>query len=244
MYTINKVTVEEVFTSPDLENTICFCLWEIDLYNILISQEMFHGLRTNNSCKEKFLDIKTDMSKAYDRVEWYFIEAILLKLGFAQRWIFRIMPCISSVQYKILINGQPKGHIIPNRGLRQGGPLSPYLFILCTEALIENIRKKEGEKLLTGLKIARGSPTISHLLLADDSLFFCKANMQESEVILQILKDYERASGQQINFSKSSIQFGHKVPELSRLKVQQILGITTLGGMGTYLGGPRESWWF
>ena len=116
--------------------------------------------------------IKTDMSRAYDRVEWGFIEAMLLKLGFAQNWVSRIMACISSVQYKILINGQPKVHIIPNRGLRQGDPLSPYLFILCTEALIANIRKKEEEKLLTGLKIARLNPAISHLLFANDSLFF------------------------------------------------------------------------
>ena len=184
--------------------------------------------------------IKTDMSKAYDRVEWPFIEAMLLKLGFAQRWVSRIMACITSVQYKVLINGQPKGHIVPNRGLRQGDPLSPYLFILCTEALIANIRKKEEEKLLTGLKIARGSPAISHLLFADDSLFFCKANRQECETILQILKDYERASGQQINFQKSSLQFGHKVPDATRLEVQQVLGITTIGGMGTYLGIPES----
>ena len=104
-----------------------------------------------------------------------FFEAMLLKLGFAQRWVSRIMACVSSVQYKVLINGQPKGHIFPNRGLRQGGPLSPYLFILCTEALISNIRKKEEEKLLTDLKIARGSPAISHLLFADDSLFFLQS---------------------------------------------------------------------
>ena len=118
--------------------------------------------------------------------------------------------------------------------------MSLYLYILCAKALIANIRKKEEEKMLTGLKIARGSPAISHLLFADDSLFFCKANRQECEVILQILKDYECASGQQINFSKSSIQFGHKVPEVARLEVQQILGITTLGGMGTYLGIPAS----
>ena len=119
---------------------------------------------------------------------------------------------------------------------RQGDPLSPYLFILCIEALIANIWKKEEEKLLTGLKIARGSPAISHLLFADDSLFFCKPNRQECEVNLQILKDYERTSGQQINFLKSSLQFRHKVPDSVQLEVQQVLGIATIGGMGTYLG--------
>ena len=86
----------------------------------------------------------------------------------------------------------------------------------------------------------RGSPTISHLLFSDDSLFFCKANRQKCEIILQILKDYERASGQQINFLKSSLQFGHKVPYAARLEVQQVLGITTIGGMGTYLEIPES----
>lgn len=90
---------------------------------------------------------------------------------------------------------------------------SPYLFILYTKALIANIRKEERGKRLTGLKIARGSPAISHFLFADNSLFFCKATPEECGVILKILKDYEAASGQQINFEKSSVQFGHKVPE-------------------------------
>ena len=119
--------------------------------------------------------IKTDMSKAYDRVEWDFIKALLQKLGFDVHWVKLMMECISSVQYRVLINGQPRGLIVPHRGLRQGDPLSPYLFILCTEALIANIKKAERGQQLTGMKVARACPAISHLLFADDSLFFCKA---------------------------------------------------------------------
>ncbi|CAA7051622.1 unnamed protein product [Microthlaspi erraticum] len=81
--------------------------------NILIAEKMFHGLRTNKSCKGKFMAVKTDMSKAYDRVEWKFIEALMRKKGFAEQWIILMMKCISSVQYKVLLNGQPKGRIVP-----------------------------------------------------------------------------------------------------------------------------------
>ena len=88
---------------------------------------------------------------------------IELMMGFNHHWLKLMMECISSVQYRVLLNGQPKGHIIPQRGLRQGDPLSPYLFIMCTEALIVNIKKAEREKLLTG-NTARACPPISHLL--------------------------------------------------------------------------------
>ena len=76
--------------------------------NILIAQEMFHGLRTNSSCKDKFLAIKTNMSKAYDRVEWIFLRRLLLKMGFSTDWVALLMQCISTVNYKVLLKGQPK----------------------------------------------------------------------------------------------------------------------------------------
>ncbi|XP_019096517.1 PREDICTED: uncharacterized protein LOC104768075 [Camelina sativa] len=163
--------------------------------NILIAQEMFHGLRTNPSCKGKFMAIKTDMSKAYDRVEWDFVAALLQKMGFAESWVSWIMFCVTSVEYRVRINGQPNGLIVPQRGLRQGDPLSPYLFILCTEVLIANIRKAEREKLITGIKVANKCPPITHLLFADDSLFFCKVDRGQCRVILDILKQYESVSG-------------------------------------------------
>ncbi|CAA7037615.1 unnamed protein product [Microthlaspi erraticum] len=208
--------------------------------NILIVQEMFHGLRTNKSCKGKFMAVKTDMSKAYDRVEWPFVEALMRKMGFAEQWIVWMMRCITSVKYKVLINGQPRGQITPHRGLRQGDPLSPYLFILCAEILITNLKKAEEMKRITGLKVARASPAVSHLLFADDSLFFCRATSEESRVLLQILKEYEVTSGQQINFAKSSVQFGHTVDTGVRAEIHQILGIGNVGGMGQYLGIPES----
>ncbi|CAA7058559.1 unnamed protein product [Microthlaspi erraticum] len=208
--------------------------------NILIAQEAFHALRTNSMCKAKFVAIKTDMSKAYDRVEWNFLEALLLKLGFAETWISWIRSCISSVSYQVLINGEAKGSINPSRGLRQGDPLSPFLFIILTEVLIAQLRGAEEEGRITGLKIARTSPSISHLLFADDSLFFCKADVLQCAELMKIIKCYGLASGQQLNTSKSSIFFGNKVPQELRRSLKNTLGISKEGGMGTYLGLPEK----
>ncbi|XP_048623656.1 uncharacterized protein LOC125592497 [Brassica napus] len=204
--------------------------------NILVAHEVFHALRTNPSCKAKFVAIKTDMSKAFDRVEWSFLEARLLKLGFSPKWVAWIKVCISSVSYQVLLNGEPKGHISPSRGIRQGDPLSPFLFILLTEALISQIQGAEREGRITGLKIARNSPPVSHLLFADDSLFFCRAEVAQCTELMQIINTYGCSSGQQLNVEKSSILFGNKVPPDLKKEIKQALEITKEGGMGVYLG--------
>lgn len=89
-----------------------------------------------------------------------------------------------------------------------------------------------------GLKTARGSPTFSHLLFTYDIIFFCKENMQECRVILWILRDYEKASRRQINFTNSSLQFGHKVPKSIQIEVQQLLVFTMIEGIETDFGIP------
>ena len=118
--------------------------------------------------------------------------------------------------------------------------MSPYLFILCIEALIANIKKAERGKQLTGMKITRACPSISHFLFANDNLFFCRAQKEECNTILRILKEYEVVSGQLINFDKSSIQFGHKIEESARHELRDILGIQNIGGMRSYLGLPEN----
>ncbi|KAG7559082.1 Reverse transcriptase domain [Arabidopsis thaliana x Arabidopsis arenosa] len=208
--------------------------------NILIAQENFHALRSNSTCRKKFMAIKTDMSKAYDRVEWPFLRALLEKLGFSPLWVQMCMACIETVSYQVLINGEAKGSIVPSRGIRQGNPLSPYLFILCTEALIARIKQAEWTGIIQGLRLSLASPPVSHLLFADDSLFFCKADCQQSEEIITILRQYGEASGQQINFAKSSVMFGSKVQPQSKADIKTILGIHQEGGMGTYLGLPEK----
>jgi len=208
--------------------------------NILIAQENFHALRTNPACKKKYMAIKTDMSKAYDRVEWSFLRALMLKMGFAQKWVDWIIFCISSVSYKILLNGSPKGFIKPSRGIRQGDPISPFLFILCTEALVAKLKDAEWHGRIQGLQISRASPSTSHLLFADDSLFFCKADPLQGKEIIDILRLYGEASGQQLNPDKSSVMFGHEVDNSIRNTIKVSLGIHKDGGMGSYLGLPKQ----
>ena len=163
--------------------------------------------------------LKLDMSKAYDRVEWSFLWFIMEKLGFDNRWINWVKECVSTVSYSVIKDGQPHGYFKPNRGLRQGDPLSPYLFLLCAEGLSFLLHKAEQNSTIQGLKISIRSPSINHLLFADDSLLFSKASPSHCSNILNVLQDYEKYSGQKINLGKSAIFFSHNTPHRLRTQI-------------------------
>ncbi|XP_013674098.1 uncharacterized protein LOC106378528 [Brassica napus] len=207
--------------------------------NLLIAHEMIHGLKTNPNCREDYIAIKTDMSKAYDRVEWIFLETLFMKMGFARLWIDWVMSCIRSVSYTVLMNGEEFGHITPERGIRQGDPLSPFLFILCAEALVHVMNRAEQQGLITGMKLTRNCPSVQHLLFADDSLFLCRARLSECTEFLRCLKLYEDSSGQVINFQKSAVTFGAAVDPVMKRLIAELLHIDNEGGDGKYLGLPE-----
>ncbi|KAL6180717.1 hypothetical protein ACLB2K_047377 [Fragaria x ananassa] len=116
--------------------------------------------------------IKLDLSKVYDRMEWSFLEAVLIRLGFSRSWIKIVMQCVSTVKYSFLINGQPCGMLTSSRGLRQGDPLSPYLFLLGVEVFSALLESKAEHGLLQGIRVCDGAPVIHHLLFVEDSLCF------------------------------------------------------------------------
>ena len=170
---------------------------------------------------------------------WNFVEILLEKLGFARAWIRWVMACISSVSYAVLLNSHSHGFIRPERGIRQGDPLFPFLYILCTEALVNVLNQSKTQGKLHGIKLSSSCPAVHHLLFADDSLRMCDATVSESEEVKSCLKLYGDASGQVINTSKSSIIFGSEISQQQKIEIQEALGIMKEGGERTYLGLPE-----
>ena len=182
--------------------------------------------------------IKLDMSKAYDRVEWVNLEAVMRRMGFDERWVRLMMTCITTISYSILINGEPKGMIVPTRGIRQGDPLSSFLFLLCIKGLNGLISQAANGGDIKGYALCRNSPRLTHLLFADDSLLFCRATEQECNNILEILDVCGNCSGQQINQNKTTIFFSKLTSEETREHIKQALGVSEIKQYEKYLGLP------
>ena len=87
--------------------------------------------------------VKLDISKAYDQVEWVFLQKVMLKLGLDEKWVQLAMETVCTATYSVLINGEPKGFVAPTRGIKQGDSMSPYLFLFCAEGLSAMLRKAE-----------------------------------------------------------------------------------------------------
>jgi len=177
------------------------------------------------------------MEKACDRLEWDFISKCLLELGFHPKWIPWVTECMSSVSYSFLINGEPNGFIKPTRGIRQGDPLSPYIFILCMEVLnqrllYESNRPKSG----LGVKISPQDTKILCLLFVDDCLVFIKADHVNCQQLKLVLGSFCSASSQLINYHKSSLTLSRNASVHQKRVVIAILNVPQRTSFGKYLG--------
>lgn len=162
-------------------------------YNNIIAHEVFYALKSRKRQSKSYMVIKTDITKAYEILEWKFLETTIKHMGFTNKWAQWIMLCVSTVSFSVLINVSFRG---PDLGLRQGDPLSLYLFILCAEVLSYLINMIESQRQLQGIKIINQGPATTHLLFADDSLFFTLADEKSCNAIKKILASYEQASCQ------------------------------------------------
>lgn len=120
---------------PVLEYTIsqeqsAFVLGRLISDNALVAFECAHAMKRKKKGKKGHCAVKLDMMKAYDRVEWPFVESILTKLGFPPRLVQIIMKCVSTVRFSVKVNGGLLEPFTPSRGIRQGDPMSPYLFLV------------------------------------------------------------------------------------------------------------------
>ncbi|KAL9235614.1 hypothetical protein vseg_010359 [Gypsophila vaccaria] len=206
--------------------------------NAVIAFEAYHHLKSHSKGSTGFMAFKLDMSKAYDRVEWDFLKAMMSRLGFAAPWVDKVMKCVSTVSSSVLLNGRPSRALTPERGLRQGDPLSPFLFILCAEAFSKLIAREVHRKGIEGIKICRGAPTITHLFFVDDSILFCKANLVNANNIVKIIRQYEEVSGQRINMTKSEIYFSPSTKSDVKQLIGSVIGAKTVIAPSKYLGLP------
>ena len=144
--------------------------------NIISAYECLHFMKRSRSKSNNFCALKLDMMKAYDRVEWTYLRAIMTKLGFAGQWIDTVMSMVSSVSFSVMFNGEKLESFQPSRGIRQGDPISPYLFLIAAEGL-SCLLKSSSQSSLAGIKVAPTAPTINHLLFANDSLLLFKVSV-------------------------------------------------------------------
>ncbi|KAL0345660.1 UNVERIFIED_CONTAM: hypothetical protein Sradi_4397300 [Sesamum radiatum] len=164
--------------------------------------------------KTGYASLKLDISKAYDWVEWTFLESALLRIGFHPLFVSRIMMCITSVSFSFLLNGEKFGFLRPERASVR---VTRY-----HQALSHLIRQPESQGVLKGISIARGAPSVSHLLFVNDTMIFFRVSPEAMQVIKRILYTFEKVSGLKINLSKSALVVSKNVSDLTQGIVKEL----------------------
>lgn len=143
--------------------------------NIIIRQEIMHIMKKTRR-KLGFFAMKIDIEKAYGRIRWEFLKQVLIEAGMSSDFISLIMNCISTVSYNVLWNGNQSEFFSPQRGLRQGDPLSPFLFVMCMDRLSHLINDAVDSGQWKPIHVTKQGPLIAHLMFVDDLLLFSEAS--------------------------------------------------------------------
>ena len=169
---------------------------------VLISNEIVDEKRRSG---EEGVVFKIDFEKAYDHVSWDFLDHVLEMKGFGIRWRKWMRGCLSSVSFAVLVNGNAKGWVKASRGLRQGDPLSPFLFTIVADVLSRMLLKAEERNVLEGFKVGRNRTRVSHLQFADDTIFFSSSREEDMMTLKNVLLVFGHISGLKVNLDKSNI---------------------------------------
>ena len=159
-------------------------------------------------------------------------------LGFAHRWIEWIMSCVTSVSYSVKLNGTLLDSFLPTCGLRQGDPLSPFLFLFVADGLSALLQREINNSQIVPLKVCRSAPGISHLLFADDTLLFFKAEVDQAVRVQQVINSYAQGTGQLVNLDKCSLMFAESCPADAQEGIKVALQVTQVEFEPKYLGLP------
>ncbi|KAF5446820.1 hypothetical protein F2P56_032419 [Juglans regia] len=173
--------------------------------NISLTQELANSI--NKQVRGGNIILKLDMEKAYDSVDWGFLLHVMAHFGFSRQMCGLIKQCISTPWFSVVMNGVPKGFFKSGRGLRQGDPISPYLFIIVEEILSRLLKVSFEERKIGFYLQPRGTPVISHLLYADDILVFANGSRKSVRAIRDTLSIHEQWSGQKIKNGNVSFWF-------------------------------------
>lgn len=200
-------------------------------------QEVIHTMKRKQGIKG-FMAIKIDFEKAYDRLRWKFIRDTLLQMNLPILLVETIMECVCSASMRVLWNGEPSASFKPSQGIRQGGPLSPYLFVMCMERLYQRIEEAIIANKWKPIHASRNGPSLSNLFFADDIVLFAEATTEQAQVIQDVLLRFCKASGQKLSLQKSRIYFSQNVRPEMQNNICDALGIMGTDDLGKYLGMP------
>lgn len=162
--------------------------------NFTVCQEVAHSLR-HTKAKKGGMIIKLDLEKAYDRLEWSFVEESLIDASVPRKLVSVIINILQRSTCKLLWNGETTETIKPTRGLRQGDPLSPYIFVICMERFSRWIHREVDRGKWRPLKVSRGGTAVSHLFFADDIVLFAEVTEDQINCILEGVNSFCKASG-------------------------------------------------
>lgn len=181
---------------------------------------------------------KIDLKKAFDKMSWSFVRGAMDSLGFRSEWTNWIMATIEDPSFGIKMNGKLNTWIAGCSGLRQGCPLSPFLFVICAELLTRLINREVLAGGISGIRMSPSAAPITHLLFADDMLFFTKAIPGNCDRLMSTISMFCDRSGQCINVGKSLVMVSRRAKPEKRAAVLQIFGLPEGREMGRYLGVP------